>query len=637
MSTCVSTLADANIAMVAGATITLCENTVYAVGAPLDSTFTSFPGGLPLIVDVADVTIQCGTSGASSGNCVMEGGFAQLLLGNPSDVTSTSNNLKVNGLTFTGVMESALSGTSAPRPIVATNSGTGIVFNDCIFKDMQTTGYVVYIAPDALIGMQLTIQNSIFSNISFSFDAIYADGDSQVTLNNVAFTNMDHLLPQDNVDKCSDLTAATCGYTSSYIHFQNPFSVLTNVTVSESTYYTALLETSFEYIIDTATPLIDVTNTTIYNEASRIVNEDYCVGGYAADFDLTLNYWYCRRLTAVHDVYDLLRCGIDCNQFDTFSTFVSLLKATDLYDSIATMENITIFAPTDFAFTRLPAGYLDRLVANDTSTLKEILQYHITLEDPIHTEAIGFGLPAALTLQGESVSFTPQTATSVHLVDGANIISPDWEEAPGAGNIVQVIDNVLFPSSVVIDPSLIELLEVLGLTGALSAALSIGFDPDFNISKTYTFLAPSNIAVANSTLVQDLLNVTGKTQEQKNQDKAQLVEVFKHHFVEGNYSMEDFQEVAAFCWETPSLAGKTLKFTTDGYNLTVNSDAMNETRVDIQAHHGVLHVIDGVLDPNEISSCFNIGSGAAGFSSVLLSSTALLATSLLGIAFALVV
>lgn len=417
----------------------------------------------------------------------MEGGFAQLLLGNPSDVTSTSNNLQVNGLTFTGVMESALSGTSAARPVVATNSGTGIVFNDCIFKDMQTAGYVVYVAPDGLIGMQLTIQNSIFSNISFSFDAIYADGDSQVTLENVTFTDMNHLLPEDDVDKCADLTAATCDYTSSYITFRNPFSVLTNVTVIDSTFYTAILETSFEYSIDSATPLIDVSNASVYNEENRAPNDDYCLGGYAADFDITQNNWYCRRLTVVHDVYELLQCGIDCNQFNTFTTFISLLKATDLYDPIAGLDNITVFAPTDFAFTRLPDGYLDRLVANDTNTLKEILQYHFTSEDPIHTEAISFGLPAAQTMQGESVSFTPSTATSgAFLVDGANIISSNWEEAPGTGNIVQVIDNVLFPSTVVIDPSLIELLEVLELTEILNAALSIGYEPEFNISKTYS-------------------------------------------------------------------------------------------------------------------------------------------------------
>ncbi|CAJ1935124.1 unnamed protein product [Cylindrotheca closterium] len=633
MSTCISSLADANIAMVTGATITLCENTIYSVGAPLDSTFSSFPGGLPLIVDVADVTIQCGISGASSGNCTMEGGFAQLLLGSPSDVTSTSNNLKVNGLTFTGIMESALSGTSAPRPVVATNSGTGIVFNDCIFKDIQSTGYVVYVAPDALIGMQLTIQNSVFSNIGFSFDAIYADADSQVSLENVTFANMTHLLPEDDVDKCADLTAATCDYTSSLIHFQSPFSILTNIAVSDSIFYTAILETSFEYIIDTATPLIEVSNTSIYNEEDRIANEDYCVGGYAADFDVTFNNWYCRRLTAVHDVYELLKCGIDCNQFDTFTTFISLLEATDLYDSIADMKNITVFAPTDFAFTRLPDGYLDRLVANDTTTLKEILQYHFTSEDPIHTEAISFGLPAAETLQGESVSFTPQKDTSgVHMVDGASIIVSDWEESPGTGNIVQVIDNVLFPSTVVIDPSLIELLEVLELTGILNAALSIGYEPEFNISKTYTFFAPSNEAFANSTLVQGLLNVTGKTQAQRGEDIEQLEQIFMHHFLEGNYSMEDFQDVAAFCWEQPSLAGKNIKFTTVGFNLTLNDDTLNETRVDVQAHHGVLHVIDGVLDPNEISSCFNIA-GAVGISL----STALLATSVLGVTFALLV
>lgn len=150
------------------------------------------------------------------------------------------------------------------------------------------------------------------------------------------------------------------------------------------------------------------------------------------------------------------------------------------------------------------------------------------------------------------------------------------------------------------------------------------------------FFAPSNEAIANSTLMQGLFNVSGKTQAQRDEDREQLEQIVMHHFMEGNYSIEDFQDIAAVCLETPSLAGKNIKFTTAGYTLTMNDKTMNETRVDVQAHHGVLHVIDGVLNPREISSCFNIGS-TAGLSSVLLSTTALFATSLLGVAFSLLV
>jgi len=612
---CISNLADANIAMVAGATITLCENTVYPVGSPLDNTFTSFAGGIPLIADVNDVTIQCGTSGASTGNCVLEGGFVQLLLGSPTATTTTVNNLSVQGLTFTGVLESSSS--EAPAAVQATNAGTNVIFSDCIFTDMQTTGYVFDLKPNAVNGgMDLTIKNSVFSNISFSFDAIYGDANADVNLDTVSFTDMGHLLPQDNVGRCANTAAADCSYSSSYIHLlkkqrdndatasvdiANNFKT---VTVANSTFYTAILQTLDEWGFKTTKPfasLITTTNINIYNESDRTANDDYCEGAYAAAYNETTTIdWSCKRVDYSIDFAEILRCGINCDANGNFSTFLAALEATDLDATLdSNTQDITIFVPTNEAFDRLPSGFYENLLANDTDTLKQLLQYHVTSEDPVLIDAIVIGFPAAVTLQGESVSFTPpDTANNIDyaMVDGAVIIHEDWEESPGAGKVIQVIGSLVNPSTIPIYPSFDQLIDTLNLTAFRDAGSGVDFDPGFNDTSVYTFFAPSNEAIANSATTTALIAAG---------DKTAITELLNHHFVLGNYSIADLQ--AQGCVDLASLASKNIKITYSDSGLKWNDDITNSSQ-DNLAWNGVLHVIDGVLDPSSIKNCVSSAS-----------------------------
>jgi len=605
---CTSNFADANIAMVAGATITLCENTVFPVGSPLDSTYTTFAGGIPLVVDVNDVTIQCGTSGASGGNCVLEGGFVQLFLGTPDNNLSTVNNLLVKGLTFTGDLESASS--EAPAAVQATSAGNNVVFDDCLFTNMKTTGYVFDLKPQ--VGMDLTIQNSVFSNVSFSYDAIYGDANTDVKFDTVSFTDMGHLLPQDNVERCANVTAADCSYTSSYIHLlrsqpdndananvdiQDKFK---NVVVSNSAFYTAILQTLDEWGFGTtkqyATLIEATTNITIYNEANRTANDDFCEGAYAAGYNSSTGIdWSCKRIDYTLSVDEILRCGINCDANGNFSTLLEVLNITGL--STLPSNDITLFAPTNAAFENLPGGFLDNLKENDNETLRELLQYHITSEDAVLIEAIEIGFPAALTLQGESVSFTPSdTANNIlySKVDEAIIIHEDWEESPGAGKVVHVIDSLVNPSTIPIYPSFDTLFDRLNLTAFKNAASRVSFTPALDDDTLYTFFIPSNEAFASSASASALLAGT---------DDAPITELLNHHIVVGNYSVANLVNTSQPCFSINSLASKNIKITYDGSTLKWNDAITNTSQVDNVAWNGILHVIDGVFDPANILLC----------------------------------
>ena len=88
----------------------LCPHTTIDIGVPANAQFTAFINGdYPLAILGDGVTVQCGYDGSSTNNCVLNGGFVQLVSipNNPFLPTKiTSNDLKVQGLTFSGTLQS---------------------------------------------------------------------------------------------------------------------------------------------------------------------------------------------------------------------------------------------------------------------------------------------------------------------------------------------------------------------------------------------------------------------------------------------------------------------------------------------------------------------------------------------------
>ena len=59
-----------------------------------------------------------------------------------------------------------------------------------------------------------------------------------------------------------------------------------------------------------------------------------------------------------------------------FTTLVAAVKAAGLVDTLKSPGPVTVFAPTDAAFAKLPAGTVDALL-KDPEKLKKILTYHV--------------------------------------------------------------------------------------------------------------------------------------------------------------------------------------------------------------------------------------------------------------------
>lgn len=123
----------------------------------------------------------------------------------------------------------------------------------------------------------------------------------------------------------------------------------------------------------------------------------------------------------------------------SFNTLAAALKAAGLVDALKGAGPFTVFAPTDAAFAKLPAGTLDDLLKPENKEkLKGILLYHVVSGKIMAADIKGAAQPK--TLQGAALDV--KAAGGGVTVNGAKVTSADV----GASNgVIHVIDAVVLP------------------------------------------------------------------------------------------------------------------------------------------------------------------------------------------------
>ena len=120
-----------------------------------------------------------------------------------------------------------------------------------------------------------------------------------------------------------------------------------------------------------------------------------------------------------------------------FKTLATALKAAGLVETLKGAGPFTVFAPTDEAFAKLPAGTLDALL-KDKAKLTAILTYHVVPGKVMAADVVK--LKEAKTVQGQSIKI--DTSMGGVKVDGANVIKTDIVTSNG---VIHVIDSVILP------------------------------------------------------------------------------------------------------------------------------------------------------------------------------------------------
>jgi uncharacterized surface protein with fasciclin (FAS1) repeats len=123
----------------------------------------------------------------------------------------------------------------------------------------------------------------------------------------------------------------------------------------------------------------------------------------------------------------------------SFKTLVAAVKAAGLADTLSGKGPFTVFAPTDAAFAKLPAGTVDTLLKPENKEkLKAILLYHVVAGDVKSTDL----------KDGESVKTVGGKSITVHIANGvvtindATVVKAD---IPASNGTIHVIDTVLLP------------------------------------------------------------------------------------------------------------------------------------------------------------------------------------------------
>jgi uncharacterized surface protein with fasciclin (FAS1) repeats len=123
----------------------------------------------------------------------------------------------------------------------------------------------------------------------------------------------------------------------------------------------------------------------------------------------------------------------------SFNTLVAAVQAADLADTLAGAGPYTVFAPTDEAFAKLPAGTIEHLLANPDQ-LREILLYHVVPGKVTSAQVVS--LSSATTAQGSDLSI--KVADGQVRVDEALVTATDIETSNG---VIHVIDTVILPAA----------------------------------------------------------------------------------------------------------------------------------------------------------------------------------------------
>jgi len=121
----------------------------------------------------------------------------------------------------------------------------------------------------------------------------------------------------------------------------------------------------------------------------------------------------------------------------SFKTLATALEKTDLIATLKGKGPFTVFAPTDAAFAKLPAGTLDKLLANPDQ-LKAILLYHVVSGEVLAAQAAK--LPSATTVNGAEIKIMAMGKGV--MINNANVTGADVKASNG---VIHVIDAVLLP------------------------------------------------------------------------------------------------------------------------------------------------------------------------------------------------
>merc|ERR1719230_2423271 len=288
-----------------------------------------------------------------------------------------------------------------------------------------------------------------------------------------------------------------------------------------------------------------------------------------------------------------------------FTTLVKIVSDLGLVDTLKGVEAVTIFAPSDEAFAKLPEGTLESLTPEQA---KAIVARHVVAGATVMAADVATG--DVETFGGETVGLVKTEEGGVQVVyngQTVNVVTADVEASNG---VIHVIDNVIVgapapveeiaPRSAAIDVDLLEevneipevakvgdVVDVAVGNGAFTTLVKVvsdlGLVETLKGVEAVTIFAPSDDAFA---------KLPEGTLESLTPEQAKAI-VARHVVAGATVLAADVATgpVGTFGGETIDL----IKTEQGGVQVSYNGNAVNVVAADVKASNGVIHVIDAVI------------------------------------------
>merc|ERR1712241_449414 len=268
----------------------------------------------------------------------------------------------------------------------------------------------------------------------------------------------------------------------------------------------------------------------------------------------------------------------------SFKTLVKIVSDLGLVDTLENAEALTVFAPSDDAFAKLPAGTLESLTADQAKEI--VLRHVVTAKVPAAAVTTG----DVATIGGELIGLvkTANGGVQINYKGGSsNVVTADVQASNG---VIHVIDNVILPAAPAAQDNraapLGDVVDVAVGAGSFKTLVKIvsdlGLVDTLKGAEALTVFAPSDDAFA---------KLPAGTLESLTPDQAKTI-VLRHVVT------AKVPAAAVTTGPVGTIDGEVIdlvKTPQGGVQINYNGNTQNVVTADVMASNGVIHVIDSVI------------------------------------------
>ncbi|KAL2132483.1 hypothetical protein VTI74DRAFT_3757 [Chaetomium olivicolor] len=282
-------------------------------------------------------------------------------------------------------------------------------------------------------------------------------------------------------------------------------------------------------------------------------------------------------------------------QSATLSTLNAWLTSQQIAFSIlSSAQGVTLLAPSNNALNQLLSSPFAIQLAEDPNLLTAFLSYHVvngvfSMADLIAAQP-GASLPTFLNTQsysnvtgGQKIESRSQNGAVTFISGSATQSNLEAFDLNYIGGTVHIIDSALS-----IPNTLTSTLLAGGFTAAVGAFRQVNVETNLNLATDVTIFVPTNDAF--NAIASALSSLTVE----------QLTKVLNYHVVQGQVL---YSQLLAGGGSVLTAEGRSLNIRAESGGLFVNSARVLQS--DILISNGVVHIVDGVLNPTNTTATPN--------------------------------